>query len=44
MRLSRFIVVAFCTDPVKQLSARAAIETEVKIMRCLIFSENEYFF
>ena len=41
MRLSRFIVVAFCTDPVKQLSARAQIETEVKIMRRLNIFRNE---
>ena len=39
MRLSRFIVIAFCADAVKQLSARAEIETEVKIMRCLMIWE-----
>jgi hypothetical protein len=37
MRLSRFIVIAFCTDAIEQLSARAEVETEIKIMRCLIF-------
>ena len=38
--LSRFIVIAFCTDAVEELSTRAEIETEVKIMGCLTF-ENE---
>jgi hypothetical protein len=37
--LSRFIIVAFCADAVEQLSARAEVETEVKIVRCLMFVE-----
>lgn len=40
MRLSRFIVVAFFADAVEQLSARAEVETEVKIVRCLMFGNE----